>query len=69
MSELAKDLLFGAKAIALEVLGDASRPSIRKIYHWAATGQITIRKKGNELIASRRELRRDFGIAAEDRDA
>jgi hypothetical protein len=66
MTELFKDLLFGARSIAREVFGDDSRQSVRKIYHLAATGQITTRKKGAELIASRRQLRRDFGLAAED---
>ncbi len=69
MSELWKELLRGAKAIAREALGDDSEPSVRKVYHWVATGQISVQRKGNELITTRSRLRRDFGLTAEDQEA
>jgi hypothetical protein len=51
----------GAKGIALELFGDTSEPSKRKVYHWIEKGRLkSVFRVGGELVAGKRALRREM---------
>jgi hypothetical protein len=71
-ASLADDLLRGAKEIAIEVFGDETRESLRKVYYYSSPAvpadcRSPVFRLGNLICARRSRLRRlgaDHGDAA-----
>jgi hypothetical protein len=65
---LAKEVLRGARAIALELYEDeeadkdAKRKHDRRVYHLHATGQLPTRVEGGLITTTRTALRKHYGI-------
>jgi hypothetical protein len=58
---LADDLIWGAKGISLEVLGQDTPKAIRKTFYLLENGLIKAQKVGNQWVARRSRLRQGFG--------
>jgi hypothetical protein len=57
---LADDLLWGAKAIAIEIFGSDYAKSVRRIFYLLETKLISAEKVGDQWVSSRQGLRRRF---------
>jgi len=57
MDELSDDLMFGAGAIAKELLGKDTRKNRRKVYHLHQRGLLGLFKMGGEIAGRRSTIR------------
>ena len=57
---LADDLLWGARAIALEIFGDDQPEQVRKVFYLLERRLVPAEKLGSQWVGSRQRVRRHF---------
>jgi hypothetical protein len=64
VGKIADDLLYGAGALALEVLGADTKPNRRKVYHWHEKGLLPTWNQGGEIVSRKSLLEKHFAPPA-----